>query len=42
MVDRRNSLNRIKRVFYLTTFRRIQELGIGESFKKGARIFMGR
>lgn len=42
MVDKKNSLNRIKRVFYLTTFRRVQELGIGESFKKGVRIFMGR
>lgn len=37
MIDRKNSLNRIKKVFSLNTFRRIQELGIGKSFQKGIR-----
>jgi len=41
-VDRKNSINRIKRIFSLTTFKRIQELGIGKSLKKGMQIFAGK
>jgi len=40
MVVRKNQLNRIKRVFSLSTFRKIQELGIGRSFQKGLRVFI--
>lgn len=42
MVDRKNSLNKIKRVFSPATPRMIQELGITKSMQKGVRIFMGR
>lgn len=42
MIDRKNSSNRIKQVFSLNTFRRIQKLGIGKSFQKGIRIFIGK
>ena len=42
MIDRKNSSNRIKKVFSLNTFRRIKELGIGKSFQKGVRIFTGK
>lgn len=42
MVDRKNSLNRIKKIFSLNTFSRMQEYGIGKSLKKGIRIFLGK
>lgn len=42
MVDRKNSLNTIKRVFFLRAFKTIQELGIGKSLKEGLRIFLRR
>ncbi len=42
MVDKKNSLNRVKRVFSLSTLRRIQELGIGKSLQKGIRVFIGK
>jgi anaerobic magnesium-protoporphyrin IX monomethyl ester cyclase len=42
MVDRKNSLNRIKRVFSLITLRRIRELGIRRSFQKGIVVFTGK
>jgi len=42
MVDRKNALNRIKRVFSLNTFRRIQELGIDKSIHKGIKVFIGK
>jgi radical SAM superfamily enzyme YgiQ (UPF0313 family) len=42
MVDRINSLNRIKQVFSLNTFKKIQKLGIGKSLKEGIRIFLGK
>lgn len=45
MVDRKNYPNRINRIinlFSLNTFWRIKELGIGESLKKGVRIFLGK
>lgn len=42
MIDRKNSLNRIKRVFSLNILWRIQELGINKSLKKGIRIFLGK
>ncbi|MBN2288051.1 MAG: radical SAM protein [Candidatus Glassbacteria bacterium] len=41
-VDRRNRLNRMKRVFSVNTIWRVQELGLGKSLKKGMRIFLGR
>jgi anaerobic magnesium-protoporphyrin IX monomethyl ester cyclase len=43
-IDRRNS-ERMKRIFELfdmKTFRKIQQVGIGTSLKKGLRIFMGK
>ena len=43
MVDRKNSLFRIKRLFSLfTNIRKIQEYGIGKSFQKAMRIFIGK
>jgi radical SAM superfamily enzyme YgiQ (UPF0313 family) len=42
IVDRKNSLNRIRRLFSLHTFRRIQELGIGKAFQKGIRVFIAK
>ena len=42
MVDRKESLNRIKGVFSLKTFTRIQELGIGRSIQRGIKIFTGK
>lgn len=42
MVDRKNSLSRIKRLFSLNTFRRAQELGIGRAFQKGIRVFIAK
>ncbi|MCR4322396.1 MAG: B12-binding domain-containing radical SAM protein [Candidatus Brocadiaceae bacterium] len=42
MIDRKNSLNKIKQVFSFDTFRKIQELGIGKSFQKGIRVFIGK
>jgi anaerobic magnesium-protoporphyrin IX monomethyl ester cyclase len=41
-IDRKNSINRIKRMFTLNTFKRIQELGIGKSVMKGLRILIGK
>lgn len=40
--DRKNYLNRIKRVFSGHTFWRIKELGIGKSLKKGIRLSIGK
>jgi anaerobic magnesium-protoporphyrin IX monomethyl ester cyclase len=42
MVDRKNSLNRIKQVFSLNTFRRIQEFGIGRSIQMGIKVFTNK
>lgn len=42
MVDRKNSLNRVRRVFSLKTLWRMKELGIGKSIKKGINIFFGK
>ncbi len=42
MVDKKNRINRIKRIFSLTTFYIIKELGIAKSIQKGLRIFFGR
>jgi radical SAM superfamily enzyme YgiQ (UPF0313 family) len=42
IVDRKNLQNRVKRIFYLSTFKKIQELGIKESFKKAINILSGR
>ena len=41
-IDRKNSINRIKRVFNLNTFKKIQELGIGRSLKKSLKIIIGK
>ncbi|MCX5702956.1 MAG: radical SAM protein, partial [Candidatus Omnitrophica bacterium] len=41
-VDRKNRINRIKRIFSLTTFDIIKELGMVKSIQKGVKIFMGR
>lgn len=42
MVDRKCSLSRIKRVFSLNTFLRIQEWGVGKSLKRGMGVFLGK
>jgi tRNA A37 methylthiotransferase MiaB len=42
MVDRKNYLNKIKKVFSLNTFTRIKELGITKGLEKGLRIFAGK
>lgn len=42
VIDRRNSINRVKRIFFSTTFKRIQELGFAKSLKKGLQILTGR
>ncbi len=45
MVDRKNSLNSIKQVFFrnpFSIFSRMQELGIGKSLKAGIRILLGK
>jgi radical SAM superfamily enzyme YgiQ (UPF0313 family) len=42
MVDRKYSLNRLKRVFSSNTIRRIQELGIGKSLERSLEIFLGK
>jgi len=41
-VDRRNKLNRLKRIFSKNTIWRMQELGIGGSLKKGLKIILFR
>ncbi|GAI10754.1 unnamed protein product, partial [marine sediment metagenome] len=41
-VDRKNKINRIKKIFSGSTFRRIQELGIGKSLSKCRKVFIGR
>lgn len=42
MVDRKNSLKRVRRVFSLKTLWKMQELGIGNSIKRGINIFFGK
>ncbi len=42
MVDRKYSLNRMKRVFSSNTARRIQEMGIGKSLERALEIFLGK
>jgi len=42
MVDRRNKINRIKRIFSLTTFDIMKEIGISRSIKRGLKVLMGR
>lgn len=39
-VDRKNKINRIKRIFSLTTFDIIKEIGISRSIKKGLKVLM--
>jgi anaerobic magnesium-protoporphyrin IX monomethyl ester cyclase len=41
-IDRKNSINEIKRRINRNTFTKIKELGIGKSLKKGLKIFMGK
>lgn len=40
MVDRKNMLNRMKKVLSLSTLARVQELGVGRSLKAGMRMFL--
>jgi len=42
MVDRKNSLDRFKRLFSFNTFLRITELGISSSLKKGLKMCFNR
>ena len=42
MVDRKNSLIKIKRLFSLTTFNKIKELGLARAFQKGVRVFLSK
>jgi len=42
MVDRKNSLDRIRRIFSLNTYSRIMELGISRSFMEGLKIFFDK
>ena len=42
IVDKKNKRNRIKRIFSLNTFRRIRELGINDSLKKGIKVFFNK
>lgn len=42
MVDRKNKINRIKRIFSLTTLDIIKETGITKSIKKGLKIIIGK
>jgi radical SAM superfamily enzyme YgiQ (UPF0313 family) len=42
MVDRKNLLNRIRRIFSLNTFRMTQEMGIGKGFQKGMKVLIGK
>lgn len=41
-VDRKNKINRIKRIFSLTTLDIIKEIGIAKGIKRGWKIFMGK
>jgi radical SAM superfamily enzyme YgiQ (UPF0313 family) len=41
-VDRMNKINMIKRIFSLITIRRIQELGMAKSLKRGISIFLDK
>ncbi len=42
IVDKKNSLNRIKSVFSLNTIWRVKELGLKRSLKKGIKVFLGK
>ena len=42
MVDRKNSLDRIKRIFSRNTVDKIQELGVRKSLQRGIRILVGK
>ena len=41
-IDNNNRIKGIFKLFNLNTFKKIQELGIGKSLKKGLRIFIGK
>jgi radical SAM superfamily enzyme YgiQ (UPF0313 family) len=41
-LDKKNQNRKIKRLFSLNTLWRVQELGLKESLKKGANIFLGK
>ena len=41
-IDRRNYLNKIRLIFSLNTFKRIQELGMSKSLNKGLRMLIGK
>lgn len=42
MVDRKNKVSRIKRIFSLTTFDMMKEMGISQSIKRGLKVLMGK
>jgi radical SAM superfamily enzyme YgiQ (UPF0313 family) len=42
MVDRKNSLNRVRQLFSLSAFWRIRQLGLARALRKGARILLGK
>jgi hypothetical protein len=42
MVDRKNFTGRIRRIFSMNTFWRIQEIGISKALYKGVRILTGK
>jgi len=41
MVDRRNKVNKIKKIFSSNTIWRIQEVGVRNSLRKAVKIFLG-
>ncbi|UCF06843.1 MAG: radical SAM protein [bacterium] len=42
LVDRKNKLSRIKRIFSANVFKKIRERGIAESIKRGKKLLCGR
>lgn len=42
MVDRKNKLEKIKKILSLNTIWRIQEVGVSNSLRKAVKIFLGR
>jgi hypothetical protein len=40
MVDRKNYLNKMRKIFSRNAFEKIQEIGLRECFKKGIRILI--
>jgi hypothetical protein len=42
MVDRKNYLNRLKKIFSLTTLTRLKDLGMSRALEIGLRKFTGK